>query len=308
MRDLTAIGKVCVDMGVNSRTLRHWEAEGLFKSERDAQSGWRVYGVDALQSIRVTFFLRRLDISINDIKIVLEQRTAQSLRMALKKEIARLEKTGADLTARKDALQTLIEAFPDELSVTLTEMENELTTISPMALERRKHTLQKIMGGLNVDDVKSKYDDVRILQLPPMRTAAFSCVGASPEEAAMEAVLAWMEKSGLLGTMRLFGYNTEPYPSADSPEYGFGFCACIPESIEIPAPLTEKRLPGGTYAVVSEYQGDPSFGWKRVGELLQDSEWEWAHDGGRPCLEEHIAREGGGFFIPLWFPVKKKTP
>ena len=64
------INKVSADMGISSRTLRYWEAAGLFKSVRDPQSGWRTYDQYTLQCIRVTDLLRRLDISVNNIKKV----------------------------------------------------------------------------------------------------------------------------------------------------------------------------------------------------------------------------------------------
>ncbi len=62
MNRSVAINKLSEEMGLTSRTLRHWESEGLFTSERDASSGWRVYDENALIRIRITAILRRLDI------------------------------------------------------------------------------------------------------------------------------------------------------------------------------------------------------------------------------------------------------
>jgi DNA-binding transcriptional MerR regulator len=69
MVGLITINKVALNMGIRSRTLRYWEAMGLFTSVRDSQSGWRTYDDHTLQCIRITDLLRKLDFSIRDTKL-----------------------------------------------------------------------------------------------------------------------------------------------------------------------------------------------------------------------------------------------
>ena len=154
--------------------------------------------------------------------------------------------------------------------------------------------------------MESKFDEVKYVKMHPARAIAYSCIGVAPEDEAMGAVQKWVKENNLEGTMRLFGFNT--YAPAESPAYGFGYCATIPEGIEIPEPFYEKRLPGGIYAVISEYEGDPSFGWKKIGDLMNDKNWEWEYDGDRGCvgLEEHIWGIDGFSSILVMLPVKKK--
>ncbi|MCL2406372.1 MAG: MerR family transcriptional regulator [Defluviitaleaceae bacterium] len=301
----TAINKVSIDTGITSRTLRYWEAVGLFKSVRDVQSGWRMYDEHALQNIRVTELLRRLDLSIRDIKEVLDNKTVDSLCHVLQKRLSKLEKTRDDLDILKSVISEIIAEIKSEPQLTLLSLEGILL---PVALERRKHVVSKLKGGFSMENVKSKnmYDDIKIIKLPPMRTVAYHCVGTEPEDEAYGMVKDWIVKNSLEGTMRIFGFNTEPYPSGDNP-YGFGYCATIPEGIVIPNPLYEKKLPGGLYAVVPD-EGGPGSGWKRVHELCNNKEWEWEWDGEKnPGLEEHIDCEGtSGPLIPILFPVRKK--
>ena len=300
---LTAINKVSIDMGISSRTLRYWEAAGLFESERDAQSGWRMYDENALQCIRVIDLLRRLDLSIRDIKEVLDNRTVDSLCHVLQKRLSRLEKTRADLDTLRAVISEILDIIKIEPQLTLFSLENVLF---PVRLERKKHVATKIQGGFSMGNVKNKHDDIKILKLPPMRTVAYHCVGTEPEDEAYGAVKDWIVKNNLEGTMRIFGFNTEPYPSGDTP-YGFGYCATIPEGIAISEPLYEMRLPGGLYAVIPD-EGDLEASWKKVHELRENKEWEWTWDNDRnPCLEEHIDCERtSGPLIPILFPVKKK--
>ena len=155
---------------------------------------------------------------------------------------------------------------------------------------------------------KSKFDEVKYVNMEPARAVAYNFVSREPEGEVLRVVFEWLEKNNLKGVARIYLFNTEPYPTKENPEYGMGCCATIPEGIEIPEPLYEKRLPGGTYAVISDYEGDPSHGWKKIGALLDDKDWEWEYDGRGGCrgLEEHIERPDGGLVIPVMLPVKKK--
>ncbi|MCL2255031.1 MAG: MerR family transcriptional regulator [Lachnospiraceae bacterium] len=302
----TAINKVSMDMGISSRTLRYWEAAGLLTSVRDAGSGWRLYDEEALQCIRIIDLLRRLDLSTREIKIIIDSRSADSLCHILQKRLTKIEKTRSDLETLKAVIAEIIVVVKADSSLTLSSLENILL---PITLERKKHIAAKLKGGFRVKSVKDKYDDVQIVKMAPSRAVAYSCVDTEPEDKAFSPVKEWIEKNKLEGTMRIFGFNTEPYPSGNNP-YGFGFCATIPEGINIPEPLYEMKIPGGLYAVIpgNTYEGDPSFGWKKVHDLCHDNEWEWKYDESRIGLEEHIERADGKseFIISILFPIKKK--
>ncbi len=69
------INELSKQLELTSRTLRHWESEGLFQSIRDCDSGWRSYNEEAVLGIKITFILRRLGIPIRDIKTILEVKT-----------------------------------------------------------------------------------------------------------------------------------------------------------------------------------------------------------------------------------------
>jgi DNA-binding transcriptional MerR regulator len=296
-------------MGISSRTLRYWETSGLFKSIRDAESGWRMYDEHALQCIRVTDLLRRLDFSIKEIKEVLEKKTIASFVGILRKQLQKLDKTSSDLGTRKEAIAELINILEHEQTLTLPSLEKILL---PVALERKKHVVSKLQGGFPMESIKGKFSGVGYVNLPPMRTVAYCAVGKEPEDAAMEPVMKWVKESNMQGTARFYLFNTEPYMEQTTDgTYGMGCCATIPEGIEIPEPLKEMRLPGGTYAVISDYEGDPSFGWRKMFDIVGDKEWEWEWEQDRPGhplpgLEEHIDRPNGYFPIPVMLPVKRK--
>lgn len=304
MDGFKSISKVSAETGISSRTLRYWEEAGLIQSTRDVQSGWRLYDETAMRSIGVIEVLRRLGLPVGDIAKVLEGKSTDELVGALRRQLQKLQDMTADVALRAEVITELIATIQKEPSYDLSSLEGLML---PGELKRKKNSIEKLEKGLTMENMKSKYGDIRFIQLPVMRTAAYSCVGIEPEDMACAPVVKWIRESGLEGTMRLFGFNTEPYPSEQSREYGFGYCASIPEGIEIPEPLREMRLPGGIYMVISEYEGDPSFGWKKAQEVLADPGFEWEYDMSRhPGLEEHIARPEGGYIIPIVLPVKKK--
>ncbi|MCL2433328.1 MAG: MerR family transcriptional regulator [Clostridia bacterium] len=305
MNGLTVISKVVTDSGISSRTLRYWEAAGLFVSGRDTQSGWRVYDEQALERIRITDLLRRLDFSIKEIKEILDNQTVDTLCRVLRKQLERLSKTGSEMEIRREAIAELIAILEAEEAITLSSLENMLL---PVAVDRKKHVVQKLQGGFEMEKVKSKFDEVRYVKLAPARAVGNNCMDErNTEDGAMNPIFQWLDKTNLWGTARVYLFNV--HPTADNPARGMGCYATIPEGIEIPEQFYEKRLPGGTYAVISDYEGDPSFGWKKIGALMKDPAWEWEYDGSGGCvgLEEHIGKAGGGFYIPVMLPVKRNT-
>ena len=121
----------------------------------------------------------------------------------------------------------------------------------------------------------------------------------------------WAEAQGLMGTARIFGYNTEPYPSgqADRPEYGWAAAVTVPETAELPDDLTERRVPGGLYAMLAS-TNEVYDSWQALMRQIGES-GEVEADHGRPCLEEHIrngnpAGSGNCYYLNLLEPVRKK--
>ena len=306
MDELLAINKVSAALGISSRALRYWEDAGLFRSTRDPQSGWRTYDADALQCIRLTDLLRRLDIPVRDIRQVMEKRTADTVRDVLGRKLSALERTGAELALQRGVLLELLAAIRAGVALSLPSLEGIL---APVVAQQSRPGPEKMKELTTVNRLDTTIASIRIIELAPMRTAAFSTVGAEPEDAACAPVLQWVTEQKLLGTMRLFGFNVEPYPSEASPEYGFGYCATVPEGISIPEPLYEWRLPGGVYAALETPPGgDPSRTWGQFKELMDCGKWEWEYDRSRhPGLEEHVRRgDGEGYRIAVTLPVKRR--
>lgn len=306
MSGFVTIDKLSAQIGLTSRTLRHWEAQGLFESHREASSGWRIYDEHAILAIQVTALLRKLDISIKDIGIVLKEMSVQSMYEALLQQSTAIHQQKTELTRKESELRFFVQLISARLeeplaSRLLSEL-NEQSYITSVSNHEEDLSMTTINHSTPIH--------VRFITLPAMRFAYNIAVSASPEDEAMTPVNEWLEAQDLLGTARLFGGNTEPYPSGENKPYGYGFNASIPEQVEIPDHLKELRFNGGLYAM-TESTDDIYGSWQALmGYLDKNTEYEADFDS-KLCLEEHIRNDspkgiGSQYVLNLLLPVTKR--
>lgn len=290
MNRSVAINKLSEQMGLTSRTLRHWESEGLFKSERDTSSGWRVYDENALLCIRITAILRRMDIPIKDIQTVLGNKSLSHLSTVVKNKISDLKIQKMELAYFQDQLERVLKFLQNQEAGSYSDIDSILAETE----------------GLFMSSV-SESSTVKIITLPSMRVAYHIAVSVSPEDEALAPVLEWTKSSNLLGTARFFGGNVKPMPSQSGNPYGYGMCVTIPNGIEVPKHLKEMVLPGGLYAML-ESGDDITLSWETLMKALT-KDGVYKSDRSRLCLEEHIRNEkpdgsGNQFHLILLEPVK----
>ena len=147
---------------------------------------------------------------------------------------------------------------------------------------------------------------VEIVQLPPLRVAAFHGFGAEPEAQASAKLLGWAQGRRLLDggrTHRVFGFNN-PSPSAASPHYGYELWLELSDA-EADALAAEgdaadsaqaegvefKTFSGGVYAA-TRCRGVSAIpdAWRDLVTWCEDSPYGF---GGGQCLEQHIGDLAG---------------
>ncbi|ADL53021.1 MerR family transcriptional regulator [Clostridium cellulovorans] len=306
-----SINKLSQQLGLTSRTLRHWESEGLFKSSRDYESGWRIYDEEAILAIRIITYLRKLNIPLKDIKLILDTKDLKIVQRIIKNQLTSIAKSTNELIEHKSILNDFLNSLMNFNQHNTGNSLEELSHIFHNILEDSKGEKQEDIKMIDneTNSVNADNNNVRFITLPPMRVAYNIAVGISPEDEAIAPVVKWVEESKLMGITRLLGGNVKPFPSESSPEYGYGMCAAIPESVEIPAHLKEMRLPGGLYAVMPS--SDDIYGsWQLLMKQLEENN-EYKPDSSRLCFEEHIRNDnadgqGSQFILNLLEPVKKR--
>ena len=311
--ELQTIRQVSLDYGITRRMLCYYEDVGLLVSRRKDGYAYRVYDVDNIKRLQQIIILRKLQIPVKQIKNILNNQDAVTTIEIFKQNISELDEEIAALSVVKSILSRFVEELQEKADVRLKlDLLNDTTMLSivnTLSFSENKIKERVMMEELNkASDTLRKFDEVQYVNLSPARAVAFNAIGREPEGDAAKPVFKWIEENNLKGTARIYLFNIDPYPTEENPEYGMGCCATIPEGIEIPEHLYELKLPGGIYAVISDYEGDPSHGWAKMEALLSDPKWEWEYDGREGCRghEEHIERADGGFIIPVMLPVKKK--
>lgn len=305
MSDFKSIHEVSAQYGLTSRTLRHWEEKELFKSERDPQSGWRIYSDEALQRIRLSLLLRELDIPLKSVKVILDSVDPEIAAKIIKRQIDKLDEESALMSRRKKLLGKCLLALNSikpsfDTSQYLVQMEE---TLAPELIST-KNMIEQWEGIIMSNDTVTS-GALRIVNLPAMRVAVCNVVSASPEDEALRKVLAWAKSEKLMGTARIFGFNTTLY-NPGCAEYGWAACVTVPELVMLPEYLEEKRLPGGLYASLNS-TNEVYDSWQTLMRLLKESN-EYAVDESRPCLEEHIPSgeykgKENDFYLNLLEPV-----
>jgi DNA-binding transcriptional MerR regulator len=99
------VGELADDLGVTTRTLRHYEAEGLVRPSRTGQN--RVYTARDRARLRLILRGRRFGMTLAECREIVDMYdgAASSEHRQLKILLGRLDEISADLRARQDDLR-----------------------------------------------------------------------------------------------------------------------------------------------------------------------------------------------------------
>jgi Hg(II)-responsive transcriptional regulator len=106
-------GEVAAEAGVNIQTLRYYEREGLLPEPPRRESGYRMYGPEAVRIVRFIKRAQELGFSLAEVESLLElagggPESCEAARALAEHRMAELEHRIADLTAMHDSLQRLV--------------------------------------------------------------------------------------------------------------------------------------------------------------------------------------------------------
>lgn len=234
MEKTLTISEVSRRYGVSARMLRYYEKAGLFTSKSREGYAYRTYDGEAVGRLEKVLLLRKLDLSLREIKALLSGsppvgKAVLGYRMgAMAAKLSRLEKARCLLAG---LFEKGMEILPD--------LQEELSVLpSPGSL------LKETVGSGG---------EARVLLLPPFRVAAFHVVGPEPEERAGAIASEFVQKSGLYAAKpdaRMFGFN-HPNPGVLEQGYGYEVWVTVPEGFPLPENAAEKRFDGGLYAALT---------------------------------------------------------
>lgn len=282
------IDELSNELNITSRTLRHWEDMGLFKSYRDLDSNWRLYDQKLIDRIKLIKTLRDIDIPIIKVKEIIDNLNKDHLVHILKSEIDQIKK---DTLFKHLRLETL-----EDLLVYLNAVDR--ISYEVIALFLKQHETKKRSKAMQYSQT------FKIVQLKETKVVYHTHISNSPEDEAMKPVLAYLKEKNLLGTTKMYGGNVAPLPKGDQNPYGYGFMATIPMDYEVEEPLKTMILKGGLYATIDST--DQIYdSWQTLVQMVKSDE-QYQSDRSRLCLEEHLFNENDqGFSLVLYEPIKK---
>lgn len=329
--DLVNVSQVSRQLGLSTRMLHYYEQLGLIHSSRQPGYAYRLYDQETIARLRQIILLRKLRLPLKEIGQILEDPGAQAAIRIFQERIAELDAEREALDTIRAILTQLLDALKGRYWLPARCVlldDGNLAELAGVEETRPNHIHPKetkTMEELNrAEQNQGKLTNVRIVHLPEATVAAAHYVGSEPEDHAGRMIAEFTRENRLWekgSSVRLYGFN-HPNPSPEGGEYGYEFWVTIPDDMDVPAPLTKKRFPGGTYAAHGISMGN-FHEWQWLSDWVYESE-VWENNGSNSsedmygCLEEHLnyydhIRETTAGVpeieqLDLLIPVRKKRP
>jgi DNA-binding transcriptional MerR regulator len=305
--------------------LRYYEQVGLLTSGRKDDYAYRVYDANALVRLQQIIILRKLQIPIKQIAVILNNPNAATAIEILKANISEIQAEINALTT----IKTVLEAFADKieklaavrLNLNLLTDESVVKLVDSLSLVQKNIKEITAMENLNkASEQLEKRTDVRIVHLPPFTVAVTQSFGKDHEQEAYDAISQFAKVTNLLAVKpdaRSFGFNVRV-----NGKHGYEAWATIPADMDVPAPFAKKTFAGGLYACHTRaFQDLNNDEVSTINEWLDEND-EYCHDRRDPVgiygsIEEHFvfgpfsAKRTDlhiDFFIPIKRLMEKRQP
>lgn len=328
METLT-ISQVTQRYDVTPRMLRHYEKLGLIQPLYKEDYAYRCYDGEAVERIQMILVLRKLQIPLKQIAVILRDQEQLETLSILRQ---RIEETNGEIRALetvRDALELFVGRLDKSLQrrcrVDLLADRELMETVSALIPPKTVLKENISMNELNqANETLEKNLNVRILQIPPFTVASNHVIGKEPEETVGIPVDKFIRDSRLYEIKpdsRYFGFN-HPNPGIlENGDHGYEVWVTIPDDLEVPAPLVKKKFEGGLYAALTIKFPEFQY-WDELGRWANNSaEYEPNYSergfeimGG--CLEEHLnwiysahmgwPENGIDGQLDLLLPIKKR--
>lgn len=170
MENLMKIRDVSLTYGVSVRTLRYYEDMGLLQSTRESETTYRTYQSSQIHKLEQILMLRKLHVSIKDIKVIFETNQADVLLNILNHKVTDIDSEIADLYLLKELVQDFIQqlkviTFSDKTDIRL--LMEKISTFERQIAED-DNICKHETSDTKIKEIKvmSGIPDVRIVSLP----------------------------------------------------------------------------------------------------------------------------------------------
>jgi DNA-binding transcriptional MerR regulator len=138
--DVLRVGELARRTGLTVRTLHHWEAVGLIAPRRRNRAGHRLFGTAEVRRLQRITSLRTLGMSLNQIKVLLDQRSP-TLEEVLTNHRESIREQRRLLEGMEERLDRILSRFADGHPVADEEL---LETMENMAMIERHFSPEQL--------------------------------------------------------------------------------------------------------------------------------------------------------------------
>lgn len=314
MSNLVKIRDVSVKYDVSARTLRYYEDMGLIESTRREDYAYRLYDEAAIKRLEQILILRRLNISIKDIKRIFSATGSEVVLDVLGKKVDSIDEEVSLLHELKKIVLEFIEQikkldFEKETDVKLlyekaSDIETQLTNADYHGNSALADRFFEVTEKLN-----SKVPDIMIVRIPKFRAVTS---GIMSFEDVFGKFQMWQEAHNDFFQPILFDAPDFLCENNGNPEWLWRVRDEITEADTAPYKIIEH--PGGLYAAAVSIDGDDESG-NKVRQKIEKwvEKTNFVIDGSRATSVHMIyaddeIRKGLGYHqMNFYAPIKLKN-
>lgn len=260
MANLVKIREISVKYNVSARTLRYYEDMGLIESTRSDDYAYRLYDDAAIKRLEQILILRRLNISVKDIKCIFSAKGSEVVLDVLEKKVDHIDEEVSLLHELKKIILEFIEQikkldFEKEADVKLLykkagEIETQITNVDYNGNSALTERFFEVTEKLN-----DKVPDIIIVRIPRFRAVTS---GAMSYEDIFGKFQLWQEAHNDFYQPIIFDAPDFLYENNGNPEWIWRIKDEITAADVAPYEIIEH--PGGLYAVAVSIDGDDESG------------------------------------------------
>jgi len=163
--ELQTVSEVSKEYGVSTRMLRYYEQNGLIKSKRKEGYSYRVYDEVNLKRLKQVIILRKLQIPIKQIRVILDNPDAVTAVEIFKKNIQELDSEITALSTIRKILYSFVSELEAAANISLSIFSGDsvLEMAGSLSLVQKNIKERTTMSELNqAAEVLNKLHNVKV--------------------------------------------------------------------------------------------------------------------------------------------------
>jgi DNA-binding transcriptional MerR regulator len=308
MNELIKISEMSSRYDISARTLRYYEEMGLLASTRSDDYAYRLYDEDARKRLEQILILRKLNISIRDIRRIFDATGSEVVLEVLGKKVENID----DEVALLNELKSIVLDFIEQIKAADFASGDDVKRLYEKASEIETRLVKvayegNTAHGKKLGEVTEKLaafhqtQTIRIYNFPSCKMVSSGDFSFAEDNAA-NPFFDWFEKQPQIS----------PYPQDflghGSKENTMRWLFLYHEGMHVPKGLEMIDFIGGLYAVVCDIdEQTPHETWEIRNVWLAEHGFE--RDPSRPELGNILANPQdtklGYSQMDYWYPIKQ---